>query len=145
MMAAEFLYGLSWAAVAFVSAGSAGEAAHTFVFAALLIVISMRMLFAATGDADRLCRHVADGAAIVIRFALLDNPYYWAMAAMAVGVYVYFIWLMSGTNATVTAMIGFRAEKDALIAELEQAKSISDEARRAPRKRTSRSRASSPP
>ena len=67
-------------------------------------------------------------AAIVVRFALLDNPYYWAMAAMAVGVYVYFIWLMSGTNATVTAMIGFRAEKDALIAELEQAKSISDEA-----------------
>jgi two-component system cell cycle sensor histidine kinase PleC len=51
------------------------------------------------------------------------------MAAMAVGVYVYFIWLMSGTNATVTAMIGFRAEKNALIAELEQAKSISDEAR----------------
>ena len=47
MMAAEFLYGLSWAAVAFVSAGSGGEAAHTFVFAALLIVISMRMLFAA--------------------------------------------------------------------------------------------------
>ncbi|HET7852572.1 MAG TPA: hypothetical protein VFK91_07485, partial [Methyloceanibacter sp.] len=46
MTAAEFLYGLSWAAVAFVSAGAAGEAAHTFVFAALLIVISMRMLFA---------------------------------------------------------------------------------------------------
>jgi two-component system cell cycle sensor histidine kinase PleC len=68
-------------------------------------------------------------AAIVIRFALLDNPFYWAMAAMAVGIYVYFIWLMSGTNATVKAMIEFRAEKDALIAELEQAKSISDEAR----------------
>ena len=68
-------------------------------------------------------------AAIVVRFALLDNPFYWAMAAMAVGVHIYFIWLMSGTNATVTAMLEFRAEKDALIAELEQAKSISDEAR----------------
>ena len=51
------------------------------------------------------------------------------MAAMAVGVHIYFIWLMSGINATVTAMLEFRAEKDALIAELEQAKSISDEAR----------------
>ena len=67
--------------------------------------------------------------AIVIRFALLDNPFYWAMAAMAVGVHIYFIWLMNGLNATVVAMLEFRAEKDALIAELEQSKSISDEAR----------------
>jgi two-component system cell cycle sensor histidine kinase PleC len=51
------------------------------------------------------------------------------MAAMAVGVYIYFIWLMKGVNTTVVAMLEFRAEKDALIAELEQAKSISDEAR----------------
>jgi two-component system cell cycle sensor histidine kinase PleC len=67
--------------------------------------------------------------AIVIRFGLLDNPFYWAMAAMAVGVHIYFIWLMNGFNTTVVAMLEFRAEKDALIAELEQAKSISDEAR----------------
>src|SRR5262249_59161665 len=68
-------------------------------------------------------------AAMVARSGLLEILLYWAMAARAVGVYIYFIWLMSGTNAPVTAMIGFRAEKDALIAELEQAKSISDEAR----------------
>jgi two-component system cell cycle sensor histidine kinase PleC len=129
MIVAESLYGASWAAVAFVSAGSAGEAAHTFVFAALIIVISMRMLFAAPVMPIVYGGTLPMAAAIVIRFALLDNPFYWAMAAMAVGVYIYFIWLMSGTNATVTAMIEFRAEKDALIAELEQAKSISDEAR----------------
>jgi two-component system cell cycle sensor histidine kinase PleC len=67
--------------------------------------------------------------AIVLRFALLDNPFYWAMAAMAVGVHIYFIWLMNGLNSTVVAMLEFRAEKDALIAELEQSKAISDEAR----------------
>jgi two-component system, cell cycle sensor histidine kinase PleC len=67
--------------------------------------------------------------AIVIRFSLLDNPFYWAMAAMAVGVHIYFIWLMSGLNSTVMAMLEYRAEKDALIGELEQAKAISDEAR----------------
>jgi two-component system, cell cycle sensor histidine kinase PleC len=129
MTAAEFLYGLSWAAVAFVSAGAAGEAAHTFVFAALLIVISMRMLFASPVMPIVFAGTLPMAAAIVVRFALLDNPFYWAMAAMAVGVYVYFVWLMKGTNATITAMLGFRAEKDALIAELEQSKSISDEAR----------------
>ena len=129
MIAAEFLYGLSWAAVAFVSAGSAGEAAHTFVFAALLIVISMRMLFASTVMPIVYAGTLPMTVAIVIRFSLLDNPFYWAMAAMAVGVHIYFIWLMSGLNSTVVAMLEFRAEKDALIAELEQSKSISDEAR----------------
>jgi two-component system cell cycle sensor histidine kinase PleC len=129
IIVAEFLYGVSWAAVAFVSAGNAGEAAHTFVFATLIIVISMRMLFAAPVMPIVYAGTLPMAAAIVIRFAMLDNPFYWAMAAMAVGVYIYFVWLMSVTNATVTAMIAFRAEKDALIAELEQAKSISDEAR----------------
>src|SRR6476469_1109495 len=129
IIVAEFLYGVSWAAVAFVSAGNAGEAAHTFVFATLIIVISMRMLFAAPVMPIVYAGTLSMAAAIVIRFAMLDNPFYWAMAAMAVGVYIYFVWMMSVTNATVTAMIAFRAEKDALIAELEQAKSISDEAR----------------
>ena len=36
---------------------------------------------------------------------------------------------MNGLNSTVVAMLEFRAEKDALIAELEQSKAISDEAR----------------
>ena len=127
--AAEFLYGVSWAAVAFISPHTQSEAAHTFIFASLLVVISMRMLFASTVLPIVYAGTLPMTVAIVIRFALLDNPFYWAMAAMAIGVYVYFIWLMNGTNATITAMIGFRAEKDALIAELEQSKSISDEAR----------------
>ena len=127
--AAEFLYGVCWAGVAFISPATQGEAAHTFIFATLLVVISMRVLFASTVMPIVYAGTLPMTAAIVIRFALLDNPFYWAMAAMAVGVYIYFIWLMKGLNATVVAMLEFRAEKDALIAELEQAKSISDEAR----------------
>ncbi len=127
--AAEFLYGVTWAAVAFISPDTQGEAAQTFIFAALLVVISMRMLFASTVMPIVYAGTLPITAAIVIRFALLDNPFYWAMAAMAVGVHIYFIWLMSGFNATVMAMLEYRAEKDALIGELEQAKAISDEAR----------------
>ena len=89
----------------------------------------MRMLFASTVMPIVYAGTLPMTVAIVIRFALLDNPFYWAMAAMAVGVHIYFIWLMNGLNSTVVAMLEFRAEKDALIAELEQSKSISDEAR----------------
>src|SRR5581483_3051570 len=46
------------------------------------------------------------------------------------GVHVYFIFLAKGLNSTALAMLEFRAEKDALIGELEGEKSISDEARR---------------
>jgi two-component system cell cycle sensor histidine kinase PleC len=127
--AAEFLYGVSWAGVAFISPDTQGEAAHTFIFASLLVVISMRMLFASTVLPIVYAGTLPMTVAIVIRFALLDNPFYWAMAAMAVGVHIYFIWLTNGLNATVLAMLEFRAEKDALIAELEQSKSVSEEAR----------------
>ena len=131
--AAEFLYGVSWAAVAFISPHTQSEAAHTFIFASMLVVISMRMMFASTVMPIVYAGTLPMTAAIVIRFSMLDNPFYWAMAAMAVGVHIYFIWLMNGLNSTVIAMLEFRAEKDALIAELEQSKSISDEARRARR------------
>jgi len=127
--AAEFLYGVTWATVAFISPETQGEAAHTFIFASLIVVISMRMLFASTVMPIVYAGTLPMTIAIVLRFALLDNPFFWAMAAMAVGVHIYFIWLMTGFNTTVMAMLEYRAEKDALIGELEQSKSISDEAR----------------
>ena len=58
------------------------------------------------------------------------HPFYLAMAAMAIGLHVYFIFLAKGLNSTALAMLEFRAEKDALIAEIEEEKAISDEARR---------------
>ena len=127
--AAEFLYGVTWASVAFISPETQSEAAHTFIFATLLVVISMRMLFASTVMRVVYAGTLPMTAAIVIRFALLNDPFYWAMAAMAVAVHFYFIWLMNGFNGTVRSMLEFRAEKDVLIGELEQSKSISDEAR----------------
>lgn len=127
--AAEFLYGVTWASVAFISPETQGEAAHTFIFASLLVVISMRMLFASTVMPIVYAGTLPMTIAIVISFALLNNPFFWALAVMAVAVHIYFIWLMDGFNSTVMAMLEYRAEKDALIAELEQAKSISDDAR----------------
>jgi two-component system cell cycle sensor histidine kinase PleC len=127
--AAEFFYGVCWAAVAFISVDTQDEAAGTFIFATLLVVIAMRVLFASTVMPIVYAGTLPMTIAIVLRFAMLDNPFYWAMAAMAVGVHIYFIWLMNGMNQTVTSMLEFKAEKDALIAELEQSKAISDEAR----------------
>ena len=111
--AAEFLYGVTWASVVFVSPTTEGIAGYTFMFAAILVVISMRMLFASTVMPIVYAGTLPMTAAIVIRFALLNDPFYWAMATMAVAVHLYFIWLMNGCNSTVVSMMEFRAEKDA--------------------------------
>jgi two-component system, cell cycle sensor histidine kinase PleC len=49
---------------------------------------------------------------------------------MAIGVHVYFVFLAKGLNATAVTMLEFRQQKDTLIAELAEAKLVSDEARR---------------
>ena len=130
LMAAEFLYGVTWAGVAFVSVGSNDQSAYIFLFACLTVVIAMRMMFASTVMPIVYAGTIPLTAALVLRFAILDTPFYWAMAAMAVGVHIYFVFLMKGLNKTVMTMLEYRAEKELLIAELEQSKAISDEARR---------------
>ncbi|MEZ5774633.1 MAG: HAMP domain-containing sensor histidine kinase [Hyphomicrobiaceae bacterium] len=130
LIAAEALYGCAWAGVVLVGLHPTEPTAHVFVFAALIVVSTIRLLFASTVMAIVYAGTVPMMVALVARFAFIQDPFYWAMASMAVGIHVYFIFLAKGLNATVMAMLAFRAEKDALIAELEQAKAISDEARR---------------
>ena len=88
--AAEFLYGVTWASAAFISPETQGEAARTFIFASLLVVIPMRMLFASTVMPIVYAGTLPMTIAIVISSALLDNPFYWALAAMAATVRVLF-------------------------------------------------------
>ena len=130
LVLAELLYGVSWAGVALVGLESHDPSAHIFVFAALIVVLTVRLLFASTVMPIIYAGTVPMTLAVVTRFLLLDDPFYWAMASMAIGLHVYFIFLAKGLNATVMAMLEFRAEKGLLIAELEEAKGISDEARR---------------
>jgi two-component system cell cycle sensor histidine kinase PleC len=61
---------------------------------------------------------------------MLGNPFYFAIATMAVGIHLYFLFLARGLRSTALSMLEFRTEKNALIGELEEQKSVSDEARR---------------
>ncbi len=130
LMASELFYGTSWAALLIINMASSSPVAHIFTFAVLIIVISMRMMFA--GSDYRLIRigTLPPMVGLVIAMALTGDPFFWAMAGLAVGVYAYFTYLARRMNAAVLDMLKYRAEKDSLIAELEEAKAISDEARR---------------
>ncbi len=144
-MFAELLTGLSWAA--FVVIGIDLNAiwadgarlpvtnplelsANVFVFATLIVVLAVRMTFAATVLPILYAGTIPMTTAVVIRLLLLADPFYMALAAMGVGVHLYFVWLARGLNSTALDRLKFRAQKDLLIAALEEEKAISEEARR---------------
>ncbi len=130
LILAELLGGMVWAGFALVGFGATEASSHVFIFASLMVVLAIRMTFASPVLSILYVGTIPMTVAVVGRLVMLGNPFYWAMASMAIGVHVYFIFLAKGLNATALSMLEFRAEKDALIAELESEKAISDEARR---------------
>ena len=131
LSAAEFFYGTTWASVVFVDLAPGDQrSAFFFLFAAIMVVVAMRTMFASTVLRILYAGTIPMTTALVLRFALTDQPFLWAMAGVAVGIHVYLVFLASGLQSTVLAMLEYRAEKDALVGELEQAKAVSDEARR---------------
>ncbi|MEL6288018.1 MAG: HAMP domain-containing sensor histidine kinase [Pseudomonadota bacterium] len=130
LIRAEFLYGCAWACIAIVALHSPNQSVHVFVFAALVVVLTIRLLFAATVLPIVNAGTIPMTVALAARFIIQNDPFYWAMALMALGIHMYFLFLAKGLHATVSAMLEYRGEKDLLVAELEKASSISDEARR---------------
>ncbi len=130
LVAAEFFHAMTWASIAFVQISPADKSAFFFLFALLMVVVAIRMIFALTVLPIIYAGTIPLTAAIVIRFFLTGDPFFFALAGVTVGIHICLIFLVKGLNFTVLAMLGYRAEKDALIAELEQAKAVSDEAAR---------------
>ena len=93
-------------------------------------MLAIRTMFAATIPAILYAGTIPMTVAVVVRLLMLNNPFYLALASMAVGIHLYFLFLARGLRSTALSMLEFRTEKDALIAELEEQKSVSDEARR---------------
>ena len=126
----ELISGITWGGMAVVGLGVADAASHVFMLASLIVLLAIRMTFASAVMEILYVSTIPMTLAVVVRLLMHGHPFYVAMAAMAIGLHVYFIFLAKGLNSTALTMLEFRAEKDALIAEIEEEKSISDEARR---------------
>src|SRR5579883_2479920 len=129
LAAAEFLYGVSWAALAFTEFSRASQSAYFFLFAALIVVTAIRMLFAASVMPILHAGTIPVTAALSLRFLMTGEAFYCILAVVAIGIHFYFVFLVTGLHNTVLSMLDYRAEKDRLIDELEKAKAASDEAR----------------
>ena len=134
----ELMNGLALAAFALIGisvhspahASPATFSSHVFIFATLMVVLAIRMTFASTLPRVFLAGTVPMTLAVAGRLFTLGDPFYFALASMAVGIHVFFVYLARGLHSTALAMVEYRAEKDDLISTLEEASAISDEARR---------------
>ena len=126
----ELVSGIAWAGLALLGFAAHDPASHVFVFAALIVVLAIRMTCAASMTTILYVSTIPMTCAVVIRLLLVGHPFFWALASMAIGVHLYFMFQAKRLQATSLAMVQFRVQKDSLIAELEGQKAISDEARR---------------
>ncbi len=129
----ELISGLSWAGMAVVGSTVPDVAPHVFVLAAMIVLLAIRMAFASTVLQILHLGTVPMTVAVVVRLGwqAYDQKqlFFLAIGFMAIGLHIYFISLAKSLHATALHMLEYRAEKDSLIAELEEEKAISDEAR----------------
>ena len=124
----DLLYGLCWTAILLHPAGL-DTVSNTMMMFLMLLVIAVSSMLAATLPIAAMAATAPVTAAIALNFVMGGTFDNYALALLAVAAEAYFALLAHQLHSTTLATLEARAEKDALIGELEQAKAISDEAR----------------
>jgi two-component system cell cycle sensor histidine kinase PleC len=109
---------------------SAGDGFVIFHFATLLIVVAMNTMQSATLPRCLLASTLPMTLIVTASFLQQIDPIHYTLAAMAIGAQGFFFILGNQLLKNANTMLEYRAEKDHLIAELETANAMSDEARR---------------
>ena len=128
---AEMFGGAAWAALFILLPQTPGDVAglEVFQFATMLIVVSMITSLASAIPSAAAAGTIPITLAVVVIYLTRGGVLFYALAAMACVAQVFFLLLASRLYRATLTMLEF-GPKDFLIAELETAKSISDESRR---------------
>jgi two-component system, cell cycle sensor histidine kinase PleC len=124
----DLVYGLCWTAI-LLHPASHDLTANTLIMFLMLLVIAVSSMVAANLPIAALAATAPVTAAIALNFALSGTLENCVLALLALVSESYFALLARRLHSSTLATLEARAEKDALIGELEQAKAISDEAR----------------
>ena len=125
----DLFYGLGWM-FNLVRPVGVDEGSGTFMLFVMLIVVAVSSMLASSLPIAVYAATVPVTAAIALDFIIKGTMRDYILAVMAVAAQGYFALLAHRFYSTTLATLEARAEKDALIGELEQSKAISDEARR---------------
>ena len=125
----DLFYGLSWMYNLIHPIGQ-DEGSSTFMLFVMLLVVAVSSMLASSLPIAVFAATVPVTFAVALNFALQGDLHNYILGIMAIAAQGYFTLLAHRLYSAGLATLVARAEKDALIGELEQAKSISDDARR---------------
>ncbi len=130
-LTAHFVAGLGWAGMELLECGActAGDVA-VIRGVLLLLAIAATAVVASALNGALIAAFTMPVAAYAFLTARTLDTTGLSMAAMLVASLPFFAYISRHLHTSTVMMLAFRSEKDALIAELETAKSMSDEARR---------------
>lgn len=124
----DLLYGVCWMSILIYPELADAVSGAVMMFL-MLLVIAVSSMLAANLPIAALATTAPITVAIAANLALSGRLDHYVLAAFALAAEGYFVLLAHRLHSTTLDTLEARAEKDALIGELEQAKAISDEAR----------------
>jgi two-component system cell cycle sensor histidine kinase PleC len=125
----DLFFGMAWTFILIHPLG-VDEQSGMFMLFVMLLVVAISSMLASSLPVAVLALTLPVTIAIALDFVLKGTLHDYILAVMALTAEGYFSLLAYRLYSTTLATLEARAEKDALIGELEQSKSISDEARR---------------
>src|SRR5947208_4584172 len=125
----DLFFGLAWMFILIHPMG-VEEGSGTFMLFVMLLVVAVASMLASSVPIAVFAATVPVSAAVALDFLLKANLHAYILAIMALTAQAYFLLLAHRLYSSTLATLEARAEKDALIGELETSKAISDEARR---------------
>jgi two-component system, cell cycle sensor histidine kinase PleC len=125
----DLFFGVAWTFILINPIG-VDEQAGMFMLFVMLLVVAISSMLASSLPIAVLALTLPVTCAIAVDFLLKGTLHNYILAAMALSAEGYFSLLAYRLYSTTLATLEMRAEKESLIGELEQSKSISDEARR---------------
>jgi two-component system cell cycle sensor histidine kinase PleC len=128
-VAFDFLFGVAWM-INVVAVVNDAASAGTFKLFLMLLMVAVSSMLASTLPVAMFAATAPVTTAVVLDFLFKGDIQSYVLIAMAATAQVYFGMLAQRLYSTTLATLEARAEKDALIGELEQAKANSDGARR---------------
>jgi two-component system, cell cycle sensor histidine kinase PleC len=128
---AEALHGLCWSFLAvFTLVATDRLSVSVGMFAIALVGIAANAISTRTLPRATLMATLPVAIAVGTNLALTGGPLNWGLTAVILGGEVFFVYLAKQLYASELESVVHQAEKDALISELEEAREMSDEARR---------------
>jgi two-component system cell cycle sensor histidine kinase PleC len=127
----ETIYGIAWSLLATFTLFSEDSSSLAVVmFALALVGIAANAVSSRTLSGATLMSTLPVALTVAINLVVLGGTLNWSLAAVTIGAEIFFVYLARQMHGSKLEEIMHQAEKDQLINELEEAREMSDEARR---------------